>query len=78
VGYFHYGTHVRMGPKQKLMEYTTVIENIRNCGQSEIVPTNEHQARPFSNIKDLAYLSRDKPRTGQNEKSPATPCPGRM
>jgi hypothetical protein len=36
----------------QLIDSASVIENVRNCGQTETIPTNEYQARPLSKIKD--------------------------
>ena len=36
----------------QLIDSASVIENVRNCGQTETIPMNESQARPLSRIKD--------------------------
>jgi hypothetical protein len=36
----------------QLIDSASVIENVRNCGQTETIPTNEYQTRPLSKIKD--------------------------
>ncbi len=34
----------------QLIDSASVIENVRNCGQTETIPTNEYQARPLARL----------------------------
>jgi hypothetical protein len=34
----------------QLIDSASVIENVRNCGQTETIPTNEFQARPLARL----------------------------